>query len=344
MDSLIALIGIVCFIAAMYFIVKYIKVGKQHRLQKKYLKLSGLFFCVFVTSITISLLLFELPVELQLNKLEKVIQTRDKKVSISGTVTNAKTLKINGENVTINNDGTFEKEEYLHEGKNVFEVIGANNEFEESKKITIEYKVPSVKLTTPNSESVFKDKYTFNIETEVGAEVTVFKDNKEYISYIADAKDKEISVKLKKKEAYNFKVVAKKEGLKTNESTFTLTRELSKKEVIAEKMKNRELVPYKKLRENADFYTGKYTSYTGIILQIEELENQIQLQIAVEKTPNGYYYDYSTIIQVEFEGIVENMQLLDEVTFYGKILGNKTIKSVDGQRITVPSIKADIVD
>lgn len=106
------------------------------------------------------------------------------------------------------------------------------------------------------------------------------------------------------------------------------------------------VIPYKELEKNPSKYDGELVSFNGVVLQIQEDEEEDELgfsttktvlRLAVNDDPNQILY-----VTSQRWGGMDGVYKEDKITVYGESTGSTTYESVAGHRITIPSIDAHI--
>ncbi|MCW1929525.1 hypothetical protein [Bhargavaea beijingensis] len=102
----------------------------------------------------------------------------------------------------------------------------------------------------------------------------------------------------------------------------------------------KETIPFKELEKNPSKYEGTPVSFTGTVLQIQEVEKDvIDVDTVLRLAVNGnvdqvVYVTYNSSFGME--GVVSE----DVITVYGEITGATTYESIAGYEITIPSMEA----
>ncbi|WP_160723396.1 zinc ribbon domain-containing protein [Isachenkonia alkalipeptolytica] len=102
-------------------------------------------------------------------------------------------------------------------------------------------------------------------------------------------------------------------------------------------------IPYEDLIRETDKYVGEIVHYTGEVVEVQELRNNVYLRVNVTKGDFGFYTDTIWVNYIFEEGekrIIED----DMVNLWGEIKGRKTYTAVLGNRITIPEINARKVE
>lgn len=95
---------------------------------------------------------------------------------------------------------------------------------------------------------------------------------------------------------------------------------------------------YNDILRNPDNYKGKQISIRGKVLQvIEGWFGSISLRVGTD----GYFYDDVYYVTYNKDDVKINLIEDDYVTVYGTCTGTETYRSLLGERITIPSMKAE---
>ncbi len=99
---------------------------------------------------------------------------------------------------------------------------------------------------------------------------------------------------------------------------------------------------YKEIFRNSDKYEGKFATFTGEVVQVQESDGYYWIRINVTKDEYGYYDDtmLAYIPITYFEGRILEEDIL---TIYGQLDGLETYESIFGESITIPRIIAEYV-
>ncbi len=98
-------------------------------------------------------------------------------------------------------------------------------------------------------------------------------------------------------------------------------------------------VIYEQVARVPDDYIGRMIKVRGTVVQVLETENQVDIRLAVND-------DYNQIVYVTYNPDIVDYRMLenDHVTVYGEFKGLYTYTSAMNVPITVPDIKARIID
>lgn len=284
-------------------------------------------------------------IKLQVNETPETVLLKQEKVTISGKVENAEQLTISGNEVIINDDGSFSYEAILTEGTNKIEIVASNSK-EKLKDVTSEIVItranPVIDLKIPGNTTVSESSYKLEGSTLAGATVTLYQDTTVIESKTADANGYfAFTVNTENEGTYHYKVSASKEDYAEHSLTMDVTRQLSAEEKAAAKRASATTIEFAQLKKNPDKYEGEYVKYKGEIVQILEEGNFTVIRLAV--TPTSYGYDFNDIIWVEYIGTTEFVDE-DIVTVYGTITGEYSYTSTAGWEITLPAMLADSIE
>ncbi len=99
---------------------------------------------------------------------------------------------------------------------------------------------------------------------------------------------------------------------------------------------------YKEIFRNSSNYDGKYATFTGEVIQVQESYGYYLIRINVTKDKYGYYDDtmLAYIPVTYFEGRILEEDIL---TIYGQLNGLETYESIFGESITIPRIVVEYV-
>lgn len=96
---------------------------------------------------------------------------------------------------------------------------------------------------------------------------------------------------------------------------------------------------YEQLARNPDTYEGNLVKFKGKVLQAETSSNISYLRLAINS-------DYDTVLFVTYDSSVISYRLLEDdiVTVYGESQGIYSYEAVSGATITIPWVRADIIE
>lgn len=126
----------------------------------------------------------------------------------------------------------------------------------------------------------------------------------------------------------------------STESQFDSARRNIQSKIDAlEKPKVYESIPYTDIARNPDSYKGKYVTFTGRVLQVQESGSDVVLRVATDG-------EYDDVVLVSYDSsIMGGTRVLedDSVTVNGTCAGVVTYTSTLNAQITIPGMKADSV-
>lgn len=103
-------------------------------------------------------------------------------------------------------------------------------------------------------------------------------------------------------------------------------------------------ITFNDLSRNPDDYEGKKVKFTGEVLQVSELKNEIQIRLATKPNSWGGYSD--NVIYIYFDsGLISSRILEDDIiTVYGVARGLHSYTTVLGANVTLPLIEVEKID
>ena len=208
---------------------------------------------------------------------------------------------------------------------------------EEAKKAT-----EKAKELKDKEDKVVAEKAEFEAEQ---------KSNEEQLKKIEAEKDTAAKVKLAAELKKQEEAKAAEEKVKVDAEKARLEAKRKEKErtqakinAVANYKKECTYISYNSIARNPNNYLVKKVKYSGEVIQIAESGSSIILRISVEK--DGYGYDYSKVVYVNFINKSGNNRILqnDIVSFYGEFTGIMTYRSILGASISIPSVNAQYID
>lgn len=103
-------------------------------------------------------------------------------------------------------------------------------------------------------------------------------------------------------------------------------------------------ITYDNLARDPDKYKGKKVKFTGKVLQVTELTNEIQIRLATKSDAWGGYYE--DVVYLYFESSLVSSRILEDdiITIYGTAQGLHSYTTVLGANVTLPLVKVDKID
>lgn len=130
------------------------------------------------------------------------------------------------------------------------------------------------------------------------------------------------------------------EVVKMTDEKIRLEEEQNQQEIQARKDTAKE-IRFAELNKNPEKHAETYVKYQGEILQIMEDESSSIIRLAVTK--ESYGYNFNDVVYITYAGTTEFVDE-DIVTVYGTIMGSYTYESQAGYNISLPHIKAEIIE
>lgn len=98
-------------------------------------------------------------------------------------------------------------------------------------------------------------------------------------------------------------------------------------------------ITYIQLARTPDKYKGKRVKFKGKVVQVVDESKTIRLRVAVNN-------DYNQIIYCEFSSSLISYRILedDQIVIYGKSRGIYTYRSILREKISIPSVSAEIIE
>lgn len=103
-------------------------------------------------------------------------------------------------------------------------------------------------------------------------------------------------------------------------------------------------ISFDDLSRNPDSYEGKKVQFTGEVLQVTELTNEVQIRLATKANSWGGYSD--DVIYLYFDSNLISSRILEEdiITIYGTSRGLHSYTTVLGANMTLPLIEVAKID
>lgn len=101
---------------------------------------------------------------------------------------------------------------------------------------------------------------------------------------------------------------------------------------------------YKEIARNPDSYKGNYAALTGEIIQSMEDGDSYTLRVSITKGEYGFYTDPILVTYTKKDASESRLLEDDIVTLYGQLAGTYTYKTVLGNELTIPLLKAEYID
>lgn len=101
---------------------------------------------------------------------------------------------------------------------------------------------------------------------------------------------------------------------------------------------------YKQIARNPDKYIGKYITFTGEVIQVQEgIGNSVTLRINMTKNEYGSYED---TVYCTYSYSDEDSKILEDdiIKIYGECQGDTSYTSIFGQKVTLPEIEIKYFD
>lgn len=103
-------------------------------------------------------------------------------------------------------------------------------------------------------------------------------------------------------------------------------------------------ITFDNLSRKPDDYEGKKVKFTGEVLQVSELTNEIQIRLATKPNSWGGYSD--DVVYVYFSSDLISSRILEDdvITVYGVARGLHSYTTVMGAEVTLPLIEVEKID
>lgn len=103
-------------------------------------------------------------------------------------------------------------------------------------------------------------------------------------------------------------------------------------------------ITFDDLSRNPDDFMGKKVEFTGEVLQVTELSNEVQIRLATKEASWGGYSD--DVIYIYFSSDLIDSRILEEdiITVYGTSQGLHSYTTIMGGNVTLPLIEVDKID
>lgn len=103
-------------------------------------------------------------------------------------------------------------------------------------------------------------------------------------------------------------------------------------------------ITFDNLSRKPDDYEGKKVKFTGEVLQVSELTNEIQIRLATKPNSWGGYSD--DVVYVYFSSDLISSRILEDdvITVYGVARGLHSYTTVMGAEVTLPLIEVEKLD
>ena len=103
-------------------------------------------------------------------------------------------------------------------------------------------------------------------------------------------------------------------------------------------------ITYDNLARNPDDYQGKKVKFTGQVLQVFELTDEIQVRLATKDSGWGTYYE--DVVYLYFRSALISSRILEDdvITVYGTAQGLHSYTTVMGATVTLPLIQVDKIE
>lgn len=103
-------------------------------------------------------------------------------------------------------------------------------------------------------------------------------------------------------------------------------------------------ITFDNLSRKPDDYEGKKVKFTGEVLQVSELTNEVQLRLATK--PNGWGGYSDDVVYVYFSSDLISSRILEDdvITVYGVARGLHSYTTVMGAEVTLPLIEVEKLD
>lgn len=103
-------------------------------------------------------------------------------------------------------------------------------------------------------------------------------------------------------------------------------------------------ITFDNLSRNPDDYEGKKVLFTGEVLQVFELANEIQIRLATKANSWGGYID--SVVYIYFDSSLISSRILegDVITVYGVARGLHSYTTVMGASVTLPLIEVEKIE
>lgn len=103
-------------------------------------------------------------------------------------------------------------------------------------------------------------------------------------------------------------------------------------------------ITFNDLARNPDDYNGKKVTFTGEVLQVTELTNEVQIRLATKKSSWGGYSD--DVVYIYFSSSLIKSRILEDdiITIYGIAKGLHSYTTVLGANVTLPLIEVEKID
>ena len=103
-------------------------------------------------------------------------------------------------------------------------------------------------------------------------------------------------------------------------------------------------IKFNDLSRNPDDYKGKKVKFTGEVLQVSEVKNEVQIRLATKKNSWGGYSD--EVIYIYFDDSLITSRILEDdiITIYGISRGLHSYTTVLGANVTLPLVQVEKID
>lgn len=103
-------------------------------------------------------------------------------------------------------------------------------------------------------------------------------------------------------------------------------------------------ITYDDLARNPEDFKGKKVKFTGEVLQVSEVQNEIQIRLATKRNNWGGYSD--DVVYLYFDSSLISSRILEDdiITIYGVAKGLHSYTTVLGAKVTLPLIAVDKID
>ncbi len=222
------IIGILTGIAAIILLIIGFKRTKGGR--KKFLMISGFFFAATIVFILIHIIVTLLTgINLELdNNIPEEVKLSQYSIDVTGEVDYAGTLIVNGEEVSIDDNGKFETVIPLAEGENTIVFTISNYLKDKEYTYTVKRKNPDIPLSLEYDKDIQVLTYTIKGTTETDAKVTLSQEESKLNETIADKDGKfSFTVDTTDEGIYQYSIGSSKENFTDITKAVTINRTLT---------------------------------------------------------------------------------------------------------------------
>ena len=217
--------------AAAAIIILLLGFRRTDRLRKRYFIISG---CLFAVSVILILIytfiivpLHGIRMELDNNPPEEVALAQES-IEVTGKVDHASSLIVNGEKVTIKDNGEFSANIPVEKGKNTIVFTASNYVTDKEYSYTVKRKNPDIPLTLKYDKNIEVLTYTIKGTTEPDAKVTLIQDGAKLDEATADQDGHfSFTVDTTDEGNYQYDIVSAKENFTTITKNVSIKRTLT---------------------------------------------------------------------------------------------------------------------